>query len=288
MLVYSVSGILYVVATPIGNLEDITLRALRILREEVAVIACEDTRQTQKLLHHFEIRKPLITCHEHNEHARAQEIVEMLARGENVALVSDAGTPLISDPGYRVVSAAVAAGVTVVPIPGPSAALAALAASGLPTNEFRFIGFLPPKQTARRKVVAALANENATIIAYESPHRILESLADIATELGARPMVLARELTKIHEEFLRGTASEINAVLSARDSIKGEITLVIGQAIEQPSHADPLVELAQLEAQGMNRMDAIKTAAKRLGLPKREVYRLAAERGSNPADKRRD
>jgi 16S rRNA (cytidine1402-2'-O)-methyltransferase len=212
----------------------------------------------------------------------------MLVRGESVALVSDAGTPLISDPGYRVVSAAVTAGINIVPIPGPSAALTALAASGLPTNEFRFIGFLPPKQTARRKTLAALAAETATVIAYDSPHRILESLADIASELGNRPIVLARELTKIHEEFLRGSASEIYTVLRARASIKGEITLVIGQAVEQPSTADPLDELAQLEAQGMDRMAAIKTAAKRLGLPKREVYRLAAERGSNPAGKRRD
>jgi len=282
-------GILYLVATPIGNLEDITLRALRILRDEVAVVACEDTRQTQKLLHHFEIRKPMMACHEHNETARAQEIVAMLQRGESVALVSDAGTPLISDPGYRVVAAAVEAGLAVVPLPGASAALAALAASGLPTNEFRFIGFLPPKQTARRKALAALATETATLILYESPHRILESLADIAEEMGARPVVLARELTKIHEEFLRGSAAELHATLSARDSIKGEITLVIGQAVAEPSSADPLDEVAQLEAQGMSRMDAIKTAAKRLGLPKREVYRrAAAERGNNPADIRRD
>jgi len=276
------------VATPIGNLEDITLRALRILRDEVAVVACEDTRQTQKLLHHFEIHKPTIACHEHNENARAQEIVAMLQRGESVALVSDAGTPLISDPGYRVVAAVVEAGLKVVPLPGPSAALAALTASGLPANEFRFVGFLPPKQTARRKVLAALSAESGTLILHESPHRILESLLDITLEMGARPMVLARELTKIHEEFLRGSAAEIHATLSARDSIKGEITLVIGRAVVEASSADPLEELAQLEAQGLSRMDAIKTAAKRLGLPKREVYRLAAERGNNPLGTRRD
>jgi 16S rRNA (cytidine1402-2'-O)-methyltransferase len=281
-------GTLYLTATPIGNLEDITLRALRVLREEVSMVACEDTRQTQKLLQHFEIRKPMLACHEHNEAARAQEIVGMLQRGESVALVSDAGTPLISDPGYRVVAAALEAGFPVVPLPGPSAALAALAASGLPTNEFRFIGFLPPKQTARRKALASLADETATVIAYESPHRILESLEDIETELGARPVVLARELTKIHEEFLRGSAAEIHALLSARDSVKGEITLVIGQALEQASNADPLSEVAQLEAQGMSRMEAIKSAAKRLRLPKREVYRLASERGNNPVDKHRD
>ena len=277
------------IATPIGNLEDITLRAVRILRDEVALVACEDTRQTQKLLHHFEIRKPMIACHEHNEHARAQEIVEILQRGDSVALVSDAGTPLISDPGYRVVSTVIAAGLTVVPLPGASAALSALAASGLPTNEFRFVGFLPPKQTARRKVLAGLADETATLILYESPHRILESLQDIEAEMGARPMVLARELTKLHEEFLRGSAAEIYAILSARDAVKGEITLVIGEAPAEVSDGDPLEEVGRLEAQGMGRMDAIKTAAKRLGLPKREVYQLVSGGpGNNPQGKRRD
>ncbi len=270
-------GTLYLIATPIGNLEDITLRALRILRDDVSFIACEDTRQTQKLLHHFEIRKPTLACHEHNEHTRAHEIVAILARGESVALVSDAGTPLISDPGYRVVSAVIEAGYPVVPVPGPSAALAALAASGLPANDFRFIGFLPPKQTARRKALAALAEDPSTLILYESPHRILESLEDIVAEMGSRPIVLARELTKIHEEFLRGSASEILAILRARDSIKGEITLVIGPAIAHEAiDVDPLSAVSQLEAEGLSRMDAIKAAAKRLGLPKREVYRLTA------------
>jgi 16S rRNA (cytidine1402-2'-O)-methyltransferase len=282
------AGTLYLVATPIGNLEDITLRAVRILRDEVALVACEDTRQTQKLLHHFEIRKPMMGCHEHNEHARAAEIVEILERGDSVALVSDAGTPLISDPGFRVVSAVIAAGLTVVPLPGASAALASLAASGLPTNEFRFVGFLPPKQLARRKHLAALADETATLILYESPHRILECLEDIEAEMGTRPVVLARELTKMHEEFLRGTASEIRSVLSARDSVKGEITLVIGRAAAEVVDGDPKEEVAKLEAQGMARMDAIKTAAKRLGLPKREVYRVVMEQGNNPAGKRRD
>jgi 16S rRNA (cytidine1402-2'-O)-methyltransferase len=281
-------GILYLIATPIGNLEDITLRALRILRDEVTLVACEDTRQTQKLLHHFEIRKPAIACHEHNEQVRAQEIIEILQRGDSVALLSDAGTPLISDPGYRVVVAAVAAGLTVVPLPGASAVLAALAASGLPTNEFRFMGFLPPKQIARRKMLASLAEETATLIFYESPHRILESLQDMEAEMGSRPMVLARELTKLHEEFLRGSAAEIYAILSARESVKGEITLVIGRAPVAISDADPLEEVTRLEAQGIARMDAIKMASKRLGLPKREVYRLAAGQGNNPAGKRRD
>jgi len=225
-------GILYLISTPIGNLEDITLRALRILREEVTLVACEDTRQTLKLLQHFEIRKPMMACHEHNENARALEIIGILNRGEAVALLSDAGTPLISDPGYRLVGAALAAGIDVVPIPGASAALAALAASGLPTNEFRFIGFLPPKQTARRKALAALAAESATLIAYESPHRILESLSDLADVLGDRKIVLARELTKLHEEFLRGSASEIRAKLAAAGTPIGPYdVLIAGQAL---------------------------------------------------------
>jgi 16S rRNA (cytidine1402-2'-O)-methyltransferase len=283
------AGKLYLVATPIGNLEDITLRALRVLREEVAVIACEDTRQTQKLLHHFDIRKPLIAYHEHNEASRSAEIVQMLQREESVALVSDAGTPLVSDPGYRVVTAAVEAGVTVIPIPGASAVLAALAASGLPTNEFRFAGFLPPKQLARKKALEELSAETATLVVYESPHRILDTLADIQEVMGSRPVVLARELTKLHEEFLRGPAGEIREQLQARSSVKGEITLVIGRAEEQSGIAgDPLEAIAALQNAGVERMEAIKSVAKRLGLPKREVYRLAMEQGSSSPDKRRD
>jgi 16S rRNA (cytidine1402-2'-O)-methyltransferase len=289
---YGLAGTLYLVATPIGNLEDITMRALRVLREEVALIACEDTRQTQKLLQHFDIRKPLITYHEHNEVPRSAAILEILERGESVALVTDAGTPLVSDPGYRVVSAAVAAGLPVVPLPGASAPLAALAASGLPTNEFRFIGFLPPKTHARQKLLQELAAETSTVIAFESPHRILDALLDIQSVLGDRPLVLARELTKLHEEFLRGSAAEIRALLLGKPSIKGEMTLVLGRALpgqvtpSQPP-ADPLEEIARLESSGMERMQAVKTVAKQLGLPKREVYRLLAASGSNRADKRR-
>jgi 16S rRNA (cytidine1402-2'-O)-methyltransferase len=283
------AGKLYLVATPIGNLEDITLRALRVLREEVAVIACEDTRQTQKLLHHFDIRKPLIAYHEHNEASRSVEIVQMLQREESVALVSDAGTPLVSDPGYRVVTAAVEAGMTVIPIPGASAVLAALAASGLPTNEFRFAGFLPPKQLARKKALEEFSSETATLVIYESPHRILDTLADIQEVMGNRPVVLARELTKLHEEFLRGPAGKIREQLQARSSVKGEITLVIGRAEQQSEMAcDPLEAIAALQHAGMERMEAIKSVAKRLGLPKREVYRLAMEQGSSSPDKRRD
>ena len=282
------AGSLYLIATPIGNLEDITLRALRILRDEADVIACEDTRQTQKLLAHYEIRKPLLSYHEHNEAARAGEILERLRLGESVALVSDAGTPLISDPGYRVVAAAVANGYPVVPVPGASAALAALAASGLPVAEFRFIGFLPAKAAARRKMLEKLAQSSITVVAYESPHRILNSLLDIQETLGTRPMVLARELTKIHEEFLRGTADQIRRVLLERGSVKGEITVLIAPSENKQEIDDPLAEIRKLELEeGLGRMEAIKAVAKRLGLPKRQIYRLAAERDSSPQDKHR-
>jgi 16S rRNA (cytidine1402-2'-O)-methyltransferase len=276
-------GTLYVVATPIGNLEDITLRALRILRDEVAVIACEDTRQTQKLLEHYQIKKPLLSYHEYNEASRTAEIVEGLEGGRSVALVSDAGTPLVSDPGYRVVRAAIERGFDVVPVPGPSAVLAALAASGLPTDEFRFIGFLPSKASARRKALAEILNAPGTVVAYESPHRILGTLAEMAEILGSGPVVLGREITKIHEEFLRGSARDIREQLATRASIKGEITLIIGRPEKNASAVpDPLTEVLRLETeQGLDRMQAVKTVAKQLGLPKREVYRLAAERGNN-------
>jgi 16S rRNA (cytidine1402-2'-O)-methyltransferase len=280
---------LYVIATPIGNLEDITLRALRVLRAEVALIACEDTRQTQKLLSYYEIRKPLVSYHEHNEVGRTKQILETLERGESVALVSDAGTPLISDPGYRVVHAAVEKGLSVVPIPGASAALAALAASGLPTDEFRFIGFLPPKSVARRKLLEGLAERSATIVAYESPHRLLESLGDIAQVLGPRDMVVARELTKVHEEFIRGSADTIRNELERRGAVKGEITLVIGKAGDRPPIQDVAAEVNRLQKElSLDRMEAIKIVARQQGLPKQEVYRRVAVPDSNPPDKRRD
>ena len=284
------SGTLYVIATPIGNLEDITFRAVRILREQVATIACEDTRQTRKLLDHYQIKKPLISYHEHNEASRTAEILDSLERGESVGLVSDAGTPLVSDPGYRVVKAAVDRGFSVVPLPGPSAVLAALAASGLPTDEFRFIGFLPSKAGARRKALLEIKGASGTVVAYESPHRILDTLAEMAEIFGNAPVVLGRELTKIHEEFLRGSAESIREQLAKRTSVKGEITLVIRrQERSTSSLADPIAEVLRLETeQGLNRMEAVKAVAKQLGVPKREVYRLAAERGNNPTRKKRD
>jgi 16S rRNA (cytidine1402-2'-O)-methyltransferase len=270
---------LYLVSTPIGNLEDITLRALRILRDEVALIACEDTRQSQKLLEHYQIRKPLLSYHEHNEVARTAEILAALERGASVALISDAGTPLVSDPGYRVVTAAVEKGYAVIPLPGASAVLAALAASGLPTDEFRFVGFLPAKSGAREKFLGQLAGETATIIAYESPHRILDTLRAMLKTLAERPVVLAREITKLHEEFLRGSAASILETLEQRGSVRGEITLVIGRGEQHAGIEDPLAEIEKLQNEaGLDRMEAIKTVAKRMRLPKREIYRLTAKR----------
>jgi 16S rRNA (cytidine1402-2'-O)-methyltransferase len=274
-----VTGILYIVATPIGNLEDITLRALRVLRE-VDWIACEDTRQTRKLLEHFGISKPMFSYHDHNEAGRAAELVERLAGGGRGALVSDAGTPLISDPGYRLVQAAITAEVPVVPIPGVSAAVSALSGAGLPTDAFRFCGFLPPKSSQRRKTLEQWKAETATLIFYETPHRILEALEDVAAVMGPRPVVVARELTKLHEEFLRGTAAEVRAELASRPSVKGEFTLLIGKMDEVQADDTPLEEAVRAaEQQGMPRMDAIKQVARQRGLSKREVYRLTTGDG---------
>ncbi len=266
-------AILYLVSTPIGNLEDITFRAVRILKE-ASLIACEDTRQTRKLLDHYGISKPVVSYHEHNEAARTAELIRQLEGGVSVALVSDAGTPLISDPGYRLVTAAVAAGIKVVPIPGPSAALGALAASGLPTDSFRFCGFLPHKQNQRRKMLEVLSDEDCTLIFYEAPHRILETLDDIGAAFGDRPVVIARELTKLHEEFLRGSARELRVQIAGRPSIKGEITVLIAPRRPAATSAEQAEEEVRgLERAGMSRMDAVKQVAKSSGLPKRDLYR---------------
>jgi len=268
------AGSLYLVATPIGNLEDITLRALRILREEASLIACEDTRQTQKLLDHFEIRKQTVSYHDHNETSRTTELIAHLEAGESVALVSDAGTPLISDPGFRLLRAAIERDIPIIPIPGPSAAMTAMVGSGLPVAEFRFIGFLPPKSGARRRVLEELAQEQTTMIFYESPHRLLESLEDVVAVLGDRPIAVARELTKLHEEFVRGSAKNVLEELRSRTSIKGEITVVLGAAQRSTAEGNPVEEVAKLQAAGVERMAAIKQVAKQFGLPKRELYRL--------------
>src|SRR5271170_3248117 len=267
------AGTLYVVSTPIGNLEDITLRALRVLRE-ADLIACEDTRQTRKLLDHYAISKPSVSYHDHNEIARSAELSEKLESGANIALVSDAGTPLISDPGYRLVEAATAAGIAVVPIPGPSATMAALAASGLPTDSFRFCGFLPPKSTQRRKLIEGLKGETATLIFYEAPHRVLDALDDVAAVMGGRRVVVGREITKLHEEFLRGTAAEVRARLADRPVVRGEITLLIGKADHIEVDAVPIEDaVRELEGKGVGRMDAIKQVPRSRGISKRECYR---------------
>jgi 16S rRNA (cytidine1402-2'-O)-methyltransferase len=279
-----VSGTLYVVATPIGNLDDITLRALRVLGE-VDRIACEDTRQTRKLLDRHGISKPLVSYHEHNEQSRADELLRELAAGKNIALVSDAGTPLIADPGYRLVAEARARGIAVCPIPGPSAVLAALSASGLPTDAFFFGGFLPAKKTQRRKMLEAIKGYPATLVFYETPHRILEALDDIAEVLGPRRVTLGRELTKIHEEFLAGEPAEVREALAKRPSIKGEITLIIGKA-ETPAADSTTIEAAfdKLLEAGVPRMEAMKTVARERGLSKREVYHVLNELGSSSGD----
>lgn len=273
------SGTLYIVATPIGNLEDITFRAVRVLKE-VDIIASEDTRQTRKLLDHYSIRKPQISYHEHNEKSRAEELLGELQSGKNIALVSDAGTPLIADPGYRLVDLAREAGVAVSPVPGPSAIVAALSASGLPSDSFLFRGFLPPKSTQRRKLLEQLKPSESTLIFYETPRRIVEALRDVEAVLGPRPIVLARELTKLHEEFLRGTASELWQTLEQRSSVKGEFVLMIGKSGETPEQENVPIEDAveELIRQGIPKMEALKTVAKQRGLPKREVYKKFNER----------
>ena len=266
------SGILYVVSTPIGNLEDITHRAVRVLGE-VDLIACEDTRQTRKLLEHYGIHKPALSYHEHNEPQRSEELISRLEQGANIALVSDAGTPLISDPGFRLVSKAAGRGIRVAPLPGASAAMTALSASGLPTDSFHFAGFLPPKAGQRRKTLERLRDLEATVIFYEAPHRLLEALEDVAQILGDRPVVVAREITKLHEEFLRGTAAEIRATLAERPGVKGEITLLVGKGQSPPPNTvDIATAVADLVNAGLNRMDAIKTVAQQRGLAKRQVY----------------
>lgn len=274
------AGRLYVVSTPIGNLEDMTYRAVRVLKE-VDWIACEDTRTTAHLLQHYGIAtNKMISCHDHNEAVRSPELFARLQNGENGAIVSDAGTPLLSDPGFRLVRGLMVAGIRVEPVPGASAVLAALVGSGLPTDQFHFGGFLPPKQGARVRVLEGLAEEPATLIFYEAPHRILETLADIGAVMGKRDVAVARELTKIHEEVLRGTAEEILAVLGARDSVRGEFVVLIAKATEVEEGSMPVEEaIGLLVSAGVGRMDAIKTVARERGLGKRDVYKLVSGAG---------
>ena len=272
------AGTLYLVGTPIGNLEDITLRALRVLKE-VDLIACEDTRHTTQLLDHYGIDKMTVSYHEHNELTRAAELIVHLEQGDNLAMVSDAGMPGVSDPGYRLIALAVRHHIKVVPIPGASAFLSALVASGLATDSFRFSGFLPSKQGARRTLLEAIRESPRTQIFYEAPHRIVETLQDVVEVLGPlRQVVVAREVTKLHEEFLRGHAEDVLAALQKRGEVKGEITLLIGK-VEGGEQAQAIAKnVGQrvrelMKGESLDEKAALKQAAKEFGVSKSEAYR---------------
>ena len=272
------AGTLYVVATPIGNLEDITHRALRVLAE-VDVIACEDTRRTRVLLDHYGIKTKMLSYHEHNEQARAAELGALLETGANIAIVSDAGTPGISDPGFRLVNVATERGARVVPVPGPTAFVSALVASGLPTDEFFFGGFLPARAMARRARLEQVRLLPSTLIFYEAPHRVAQALADAREILGERAAAVVRELTKLHEEILRGRLSELAQRFASVEAARGEMVLVIDRAViqsEQPEENSSLKiaeRVAALENEGFDPRAALKRAARELGLSRAEAYR---------------
>jgi 16S rRNA (cytidine1402-2'-O)-methyltransferase len=272
-------GTLYLVATPIGNLSDITHRALEVLRD-VDLIACEDTRHTQKLLNHYGINTRTISYHEHNEQQRAVQLIDQLKQGSDIAVVSDAGTPAVSDPGFRLVRAAIENEVPVVPVPGPSALISALVAGGLPTDEFFFAGFLPPRSNARRARLSELQSVPGTLIFYEAPHRLAATLKDAYEILGERDAVVARELTKVHEEIRRGRLSELSEYYEAEEA-RGEIVVLIDHnvisAAKPQSNIAALVD--QFEQEGMDQRAALKKAARELGLSRAEAYRkLVSER----------
>jgi 16S rRNA (cytidine1402-2'-O)-methyltransferase len=282
------AGTLYLVSTPIGNLEDITRRALRVLAE-ADLVACEDTRHTRKLLDHYGIKTRTVSYHEHNERERAEELVGRLLAGESVALVSDAGTPSVSDPGFRLVRAAVENRIAVVPVPGPAAFVAALVATGLPTDEFYFGGFLPARAVARRARLSQLRALPATLVFYEAPHRIAETLRDAREILGEREAAVARELTKLHEEIARGRLSDLAARFDDEARARGEMVLVIDRhaldahdGAEEPATESIAELVAALERdEGLDHRAALKRAARRLGLTRDEAYRrLVAERAA--------
>jgi len=274
----SMSGTLYLVATPIGNLEDISQRALRTLRE-VDVVACEDTRRTRVLLNHFGIKTKTVSYHEHNERSRAEQLCDDMQAGKSVALVSDAGTPLISDPGFRIVQAAIAREIAVVPIPGPTALVAALVASGLSSDEFLFAGFLPARANARHAKLEELRAVPVTLVFYEAPHRIAATLKAALEVFGDRSAVVARELTKLHEEMARGGLSELSKRFSGDTPARGEIVLIISGTDESAGEAQAsptnLVErVIELESGGLDAKSALKQAARELGMKRAEAYRL--------------
>ena len=277
-------GTLYLISTPIGNLEDITHRAVRLLGQ-VDLIACEDTRHTRKLLNHYGLKTRTVSYHEHNEQERAAQLLKLIESGSDVAIVSDAGTPGISDPGFRLTTLAIEGGASVVPVPGPSALITALVASGLPTDEFFFGGFLPARSGARRTRLKEVGNMPATLIFYEAPHRIAASLQDAHEVLGERTAVVARELTKLHEEIARGRLSELAARFSSEEP-RGEMVLIIdrdviqGQTQEETKTASISALVDSFEKDGMDHRAALKKAARELGLSRDEAYRrLVAERG---------
>lgn len=269
------------VATPIGNMGDITLRALEVLRG-ADLVACEDTRVTAPFLARLGVKAALTPYHEHNAEAARPKLIARLKAGAKVALVSDAGTPLVSDPGYKLVREAVAEGIAVVPVPGASAVTAALSVAGLPTDRFLFLGFLPPKRAARRQAIAEVAGLRATLVALEAPHRLAETLADLADQLGPRPAAVARELTKLHEEVRRGALDQLARHYAEAGAPKGEVTLVIGPA---EAGAAPALDVAALLARALETMspaEAAKAVAAATGRPKREVYALALAAKRNP------
>ena len=271
-------GTLYIVATPIGNLEDITLRALRILKE-ADLIACEDTRRTRKLLAHYQIHKPTVSYHQHNERERSVELIGKIEKGSNIALVSDAGTPLVSDPGFHIVREAINRKIPVVPIPGPSAIMAVVSASGLPVDEFAFFGFLPARRAARRARLKELKQVESSLVFYEAPHRIRDTIADAADAFGNRECVIARELTKVHEEFLRGALDQIDL---PEGSARGEIVLIIGPPVhDQQRQPDgkPNQSISEqvrllMNSEGLDQKSALKRIARERGISKSEAYRI--------------
>lgn len=277
-------GTLYLVATPIGNLADITHRALQVL-SDVDLIACEDTRHTHKLLNHYGIKTKTISYHEHNEQQRAAELIDRLKEGTSIAVVSDAGTPSISDPGFRLVRAAIENEIPIIPVPGPSALITALTAAGLPTDEFFFAGFLPARTNARRARLAELQSVPGTLIFYEAPHRLAATLQDAYEILGEREAVVARELTKLHEEIKRGLLSKLAADFTEKTDIRGEIVVlidrkVIGSSVNLATSISTLID--QYEQSGMDHRAALKKAARELGFSRAEAYRKLQSERSDP------
>lgn len=270
-------GILYIVATPIGNLEDMTFRAVRVLKD-VDLIAAEDTRHTQVLLNRFEIGTALTSYHQHNERTKARQLVARLKRGASIALVSDAGTPAISDPGYRLVVEALDAGIRVIPVPGPSALTAVLSAGGLPTNEFVFAGFLPAKKQERRSKLHKLSGEHRSMVMHEAPHRLKECLDDLHDVLGDRRIVVAREVTKVHEEFIRGCVSQVIEELADKE-VRGEITLVVEGSSQDTAVSEEALrdEIATLQAGGKRVKEIAEILGEKFGYSKKEIYRLVLD-----------